>query len=1316
MTTASPAPRRPLLPSTVPSTPTAAASSKLTIPSVRLSLCLPPSADAKASDSSANSAASPSAPHPTSASSTCVLQSFMAKRSHGRFWQSRKEWKLRWVVLDRSTHQLRLYADSECLRHPELKPRAVYSTAGMECMPKGNENRADDAFGGQAVWSFDLILKEAGKKMELGCDTKEKRQEWMDFIAAARHDEADKENKALAVPQPGNQAGNREQQQIQPAASPTALPSPLPSTPSVPLLSPPRPPKRPLMGTPFAAPSLATPSTTATVAEVRVSAHEPSMEESKQQLSVPPPTPEPASHSSYLNKAIAAGTVVPLLPTRPQQPTGEAEAGSKKPALPVSAPRGALSARPPPAQPPPPPPQHSQPDSDPTVRSSWAEHDHSSADGADELREADLSDSGLASSLLAHHSALMEACGSVGSTAWNDEWQASLSKARNASSSVSSVLHSKHVYELQAQFVACCEKYARIIVEEYCLPSHMRTVKPVVEGVEREKQVFLMEGIGFQLAQAGTEDDEDFFHQQQQQQGAAQGQQGGSEVSCAPEMSVSAARLADQLGSKKATHELHTLAALHAASLPSSVCLPLMATVDYLGFRVKATATLPVYDESALVWGRDSQGRLKQTAPATAVLVELAASLNIEPHAVDGALVPLSSSIRVYRSGERYYVTELNNVAPVDVDVQYAMAHGRLQQGWPAKVFRHEYLLHAAQPLQSDVYQHTDTRLKDRQGGADGEEQEEDDEDDEDVDEEEAEARAADASRTLQHTLIPRFIKAQELMAGGQMADIPTVPQSILAAQPAPTSDAASTSASAVNVWPCVGGSWLDMLVDGADLCRAMHAHGINLRYLGRVAEASRQSHLRALSAVEMVARTVKALLNQNLRTVHRKVVSTEAARQQSADTSLAPHSLLLLQHSLLARHREGVVELMNLALGVGEDSDQFWTLLLYPDIRIKYALTADSPITLSYLRQLHLPALFGALQQRCGVCFVEREYAFGSERPIGESDFVAFTAHVKHAQPALSVDRHHSKARRACSSKPLHEVEAREWQRLCTAIDMQLTIRGWKQTEASGGSKVLVSEARSRLRVLNELINAQLQCGALDRAEQAIAQAAQLGSQLGYPANFSCLPASACASTEPPALTSFGSHAEHGRLQINRMWSAILRLKQAGGESSSAALADTRNSLTEYYQSGVSQLNYHVGLLHPLMLALHFALASFHVHSHCHSPPQQQAADGVVAVNLLTHCHQFARALFGSGKPLTWQLALTLAQLLAEQADYAHSGRWLGTAADGLKKAVEADKKSKGAEAEEERQRLRDRRAAVLADISLINDRQSREKEEKTQ
>ena len=53
--------------------------------------------------------------------------------------------------------------------------------------------------------------------------------------------------------------------------------------------------------------------------------------------------------------------------------------------------------------------------------------------------------------------------------------------------------------------------------------------------------------------------------------------------------------------------------------------------------------------------------------------------------------------------------------------------------------------------------------------------------------------------------------------------------------------------------------------VDGTSLAEAMHVHGINMRYLGRIAKLSAGSleHVEAISVREMIARAAKHLFNE---------------------------------------------------------------------------------------------------------------------------------------------------------------------------------------------------------------------------------------------------------------------------------------------------------------------------------------------------------------------------------------------------------------------------------------------------------------------
>ena len=1232
----------------------------------------------------------------------------MAKRSHGRFWQ-KKEWSLPWLVVDRSSRTLRLYADSEVLRHSAVKPKRTYSLQGMDVMVKENQNRPDDDYDGKARWSFDLILKEAGKKMELGCDSREARQAWIDFLLACKADDAEKENK------------NKGKQPSTNAAACAAAS----------VMSPPRPPKKPAMAAP--------PPTPATPIADGSGKPKPYLEEEKQQQ---PPQQDvgvvqvnsaetvqpPSTPSSYLKKAIAAGTAIQMMvgrpaPAPPAVAVVEVKTEERKaaPALPSSTPRP-TGARPSPTQSPPPPPSTPvplqspptptvltpvpvlppsnpnqptpsapsppsvavvAPPSPPRVLKAAAPESPPSAPLSPESPRRS-STAALVGSLLAHHAALSEASAAVGSLAWNEEYQQLLAKARSSSSVNSGIVYAAHLHTLLGQFRERSAHWARRIVEEYALPVAVKTVKPVREEAEREKMVFLVEGIGFAFAQAGEEDEEEYL---QATEAEAQGS-----ASSPPEMSISAARLADQLAYKHATHELHALNALHAATLPAGLCTPLMVTVDYLGFRLKCTATLPVYDESALVWGRDGTGQLRTTEASTALLTAVATALNLAPYSAGGTVVPLSSSVSVYASGGVQYVTGLSCVYPVDLDVKYASAHHRLEVCWQAKVFRREYLSNYHVRLSSDVYGGVERRMReerDRLNASDDDDSLADGAAEDDGDEEEKEAKAAEASRFLQEKIITRFIREFDRLVGGHTADVPSV---------------LPTTSGAVAVYPCTGSSYLATLVDGSDLCAHLHSHGINLRYLGRVAELSKQAYVRALSSVEMIARTCKTLLAQNLRTLQRTVVSTESDPRTSP---LPASSVLLLQHSLLTRLQDGAVDFLNLVLGKGEESDQFWSLLLYPDICIKYALPPSTPLTLPYLRSLHLPLLLSTLLQRCSLQVVERPYAFGGERPIDPSDFIAFTAHVKEATPLLAADGYVSKARKALMGVGGEEaVEAKEWRRFTGGMEIWLTMSGWKGKGADDPKARLdVSEGRRRLRAFTELVFAYMQAGELDKAQQHVRLAQGLAASLTYPPSFASLPPSMSPAHAGPG--SFGPCAEAARLSILRMWLLML---QAGGE-----LKAIKRPLTDEYQQAVSALNYHVGLLHPLMLSLHYALAHYHLLA---PSSAGVAAASAPALTLLTHCHQFAAALFSGRKPLSCGLAALLGEGYGRWGDNEAAMRWLRVALDGMQRWVEgrgvsdADK----ARVNDAREKLQAQLDAIKARIAGSADKVDEHREQKEQ
>lgn len=65
--------------------------------------------------------------------------------------------------------------------------------------------------------------------------------------------------------------------------------------------------------------------------------------------------------------------------------------------------------------------------------------------------------------------------------------------------------------------------------------------------------------------------------------------------------------------------------------------------------------------------------------------------------------------------------------------------------------------------------------------------------------------------------------------------------------------------------------------LNGKLLTEEMHKRGINMRYLGRIAQSAKLSHIRELCVREMLARTIKVLIRDGLSFLER--VDTEDAK-----------------------------------------------------------------------------------------------------------------------------------------------------------------------------------------------------------------------------------------------------------------------------------------------------------------------------------------------------------------------------------------------------------------------------------------------------
>ena len=74
------------------------------------------------------------------------------------------------------------------------------------------------------------------------------------------------------------------------------------------------------------------------------------------------------------------------------------------------------------------------------------------------------------------------------------------------------------------------------------------------------------------------------------------------------------------------------------------------------------------------------------------------------------------------------------------------------------------------------------------------------------------------------------------------------------------------------------------------------------------------------------------------------------------------------------------------------------------------------------------------------------------------------------------------------------------------------------------------------------------------------------------------------------PEIGNYGTNPEDNESQRPYIEGLIVR------EFSKVSSNWRSQQVTDEYQQAVAQLHYHVGLLHPLMLSLHFALAHYHL------------------------------------------------------------------------------------------------------------------------
>eukprot|EP01138_Halocafeteria_seosinensis_P010345 gb/GECG01010563.1/.p1 GENE.gb/GECG01010563.1/~~gb/GECG01010563.1/.p1 ORF type:complete len:2107 (+),score=242.22 gb/GECG01010563.1/:1-6321(+) len=411
---------------------------------------------------------------------------------------------------------------------------------------------------------------------------------------------------------------------------------------------------------------------------------------------------------------------------------------------------------------------------------------------------------------------------------------------------------------------------------------------------------------------------------------------------------------------------------------------PLSTVIDVYGFRFFATAWIPKYMDQLegvaairpgdprtadLVYGKSGPKEefVNRDDVVHSALRRAGKELNLQQHSIETHIenedapvagnvpVPVNGDIQVYRGEDsRSYVFNTARLMPSDNPEPHKRdCHGFL--------LRPELVVSWKKRVSSDAYRGT---------GQDGRPMEK------------------ALSRTREHKVMPFSV-----------GDVPDCE----------TNDAEAGALSHYRdtvLIPVVAKSLDDLRFipsHSGELRSLLHSFGLNARNIGRIAQHVTTTHARTLLEVEMIARSGKHILNNNMR----KLISGQSGK---ADTIRGQ----MLERQLMSIARD----FFNLLLGEGEDSRTFWKQLMVPSVKNKFGYSLESQSYPKY-------QLFHSLQYHTGVCFIDTDFtAVPGVRDDSSSDYSFMNTHQDRAEtfantkPAQSFD----------TAEPLNLQEMLPW------------------------------------------------------------------------------------------------------------------------------------------------------------------------------------------------------------------------------------------------------------------------------------------------
>ena len=249
---------------------------------------------------------------------------------------------------------------------------------------------------------------------------------------------------------------------------------------------------------------------------------------------------------------------------------------------------------------------------------------------------------------------------------------------------------------LANDFCFTAELYARVIISELYLPTCQKTIKPSSVGGVAGGQKFVVQGILFKFAVD--------VELKRNGSSSSTSSSASSESSSQPSSSSSfwmygGSAPATEYAMKAAKHELRSTIAYFS----TNACrVPLVAIVDFRGYRVLCSSVLPI-DHTTICYGSSDAGKTVHSDEEAAELFAMAAKqLNLKRHRYKGYELCAPVDVEGHHGHDgRMYCIDLARLFPPESPNIALQAHPRAMF---FRMLRPELVRLLPQPLSSDAY------------------------------------------------------------------------------------------------------------------------------------------------------------------------------------------------------------------------------------------------------------------------------------------------------------------------------------------------------------------------------------------------------------------------------------------------------------------------------------------------------------------------------------------------------------------------------------------------------------------------------------